>query len=114
MALISDDIVIAVITKQLDNIYPRIVALDTHSTQSRYAFIMMRLFKALFDVIENDDCIEIYKVDYQLESALPTLHLISSSNVDDKLLEALFDDFTPLLRRVAAGKRLDSHPLNCE
>lgn len=58
MALISDDIVIAVITKQLDNIYPRIVALDTHSTQSRYAFIMMRLFKALFDVIENDDCIK--------------------------------------------------------
>ncbi len=107
MALIGDDVVSSAVIKQIDNLYPRLVVLDVYRAQSRYAFVMARMLRALVWALENDGVLEIYKIDYQTGSGLPTLYLVSSPSVDDEFLEELFDEFTPQLRRIAHGQRLD-------
>lgn len=107
VVLIGDDVVSSAVMKQIDNLYPRLVVLDAYRAQSRYAFVMVRMLRALVWALENDGVLEIYKIDYQTGTGQPTLYLVSSPSVDDELLEALFDEFTPRLRRIAQGQRLD-------
>lgn len=92
--------------ERIEALYPKVILLDRLSIRPQYAFLIARLINALSRQLEDDQCIEIYKIDYELSSKLPTFYLISSSNVDDKALELIFDEITPLLQQVAKDERL--------
>lgn len=48
--------------------------------------------------------VEIYKIDYYLQSGIPTLNLILSGQVDALLLNAIFDHYQTLLIAAAAAE----------
>ncbi|WP_026958886.1 hypothetical protein [Aliagarivorans taiwanensis] len=104
--LIGDDVVSSAVMKQIDNLYPRLAVLDDYQTQSCYAFVVSRLFRELAAIAEPDGCIEVYKIDYQLMTGLPTFYLISSRAVNDVALETLFDDFERMIKQVSVGELL--------
>ena len=92
--------------ERIEALYPKVILLDKLSVRPRYAFLIARLINELSKHLEDNQCLEVYKIDYEPSTQLPTLHLISSLGVDDNALERIFDDITPLLQQVAKGERL--------
>lgn len=95
-----------ILIERIDALYPRLVLLDSLSVKPRYFFLLARLIEGMSAQLKEGQSIEIYKIEYEPTSLLPTLYLISSPGVDDVALERLFDEITPLLQQVAKGQRI--------
>ena len=95
-----------ILIERIESLYPKLVLLDSLSVRPSYFFLFARLINEMSQLLEEGQSIEIYKIDYEATSKIPTLYLITSPGVNDVKLERLFDEITPLLQQVAKGKRL--------